>query len=214
MILKIFISFAVATNCLTTASAAIDNQTLPLFQPRLRIIGPNETIRLVLDSENNHIAKIHEFWTFEAHSQNNDDCIILSGDDVALENLAYNQSCQTTKLSEQFPVLNHPGIVILRKDLDNGSVPFAYLSNLNDKNVTMILLGRGYTEKYPIPGFVNNLTTSNSLKVQFSMDAITLEFSPAGQKKTYIYSIVIHFLIYIYILHNLFWQIYRVYRLN
>ena len=146
---------------------------------------PNETIRLVLGSENNHTANIHEFWTFEAHSQNNDDCIILSSDIVVLEDLTLtnNRSCQTTKLSEQFPVLNHPGIVILRKDLDNGSVPFAYLSNLNDENVTMILLVRGYTEKYPIPGFVNNLTTSNSLKVQYSMDDIMLEFSPAGQKE-------------------------------
>ena len=186
MNLKLFISFAVAaTYCLTSTSAAIDNQTLPLSQPRLLKVGPNETIRLVLDSDKNHTAKNYEFWTFEAHSQNNDDCIILSSDDVAsLENLANNRSCPTTKLSEQFPVLNHPGIVILRKDLDNGSVPFAYLSNLNDKNVTMILLVRGYAEKYPIPGFVNNLTTSNSLKLQFSMDAIRLEFSPAGEKKT------------------------------
>ena len=186
MILKILISFALVTNCLTTTSAAqIDNQTLPLSQPRLLQMKPNETIRLVLGSENNHTANIHEFWTFEAHSQNNDDCIILSSDIVVLEDLTLtnNRSCQTTKLSEQFPVLNHPGIVILRKDLDNGSVPFAYLSNLNDENVTMILLVRGYTEKYPIPGFVNNLTTSNSLKVQYSMDDIMLEFSPAGQKE-------------------------------
>ena len=88
---------------------------------------------------------------------------------------------QQPGLSESYPVLNHPGIIIFREDFDNiSTVPFAYLTNKNQKNnVTMVLLIRGYDEKHPIPGYFNNCSSNNELKIEYSMDSITLEFLPA-----------------------------------
>ena len=49
-------------------------------------------------------------------------------------------------------VENHPGLIFLRSDLENGTEPFAFLSNLGETNVTALVVIRNYTAKYPVPG--------------------------------------------------------------
>ena len=49
-------------------------------------------------------------------------------------------------------VENHPGVIFLRSDLENGTEPFAFLSNLGETNVTALVVIRNYTAKYPVPG--------------------------------------------------------------
>ena len=49
-------------------------------------------------------------------------------------------------------VENHPGVIFLRSDLENGTEPFAFLTNLGETNVTALVVIRNYTAKYPVPG--------------------------------------------------------------
>ena len=52
-------------------------------------------------------------------------------------------------------VENHPGVIFLRSDLENGTEPFAFLTNLGETNVTALVVIRNYTAKYPVPGTYN-----------------------------------------------------------
>ena len=56
-------------------ATAIKNVSLPLSEPELWSLRANETIRISLQKD---VVASHIFWTFEAHSQNNDDQIIFA----------------------------------------------------------------------------------------------------------------------------------------
>ena len=87
----------------------------------------NETVKLV--SKEEHKAN-DVFWTFEAHTQDNDDHISLSRD--------YNEIIDRRKIQ----VGNHQGLVVFQEENVTKSTAFLKNGRL-DRSIDLIILLRG-----------------------------------------------------------------------
>ena len=124
------------------------NVSLPLGTAMMLPLSPNMTVRLMLKDP----PDINDqFWSFEAHSFNSNDQLTLTKTEKPA---AKNES---DVQEDVILVENHPGLILLRSDLANGTQPFAFLSNigLDQQNVTALVVIRNYTAKYPVPGLTD-----------------------------------------------------------
>jgi len=125
----------------------------------------NETVKLV--SKEEHKAN-DVFWTFEAHTQDNDDHISLSRD--------YNEIIDRRKIQ----VGNHQGLVVFQEENVTKSTAFLKNGRL-DRSIDLIILLRGYPKEFPIPGgYTNQPSTSNSLRLSYNADTINLEIDESS----------------------------------
>jgi hypothetical protein len=151
---------------------AVVDLPLPLSTAEMVSLDPFETVRLILEADPD---MDQAFWTFEAHSQDNDDNLILS------KSVPTPTGPSLLQMNvEDFTVLNHPGVVVFRTELGNESKPFTYLTNTANKNTTMVLFVKGFTNKYPVPGFHNNSEAKNALHVTWGMNTVSVEFDNAA----------------------------------
>lgn len=110
------------------------------------------------------------FWTFEAHSQNNNDRLSFSRSPNAIPRAFYS------KLKAH----NHPGLVVTSSELVNSTRPRVFLNNWSERNVTLILLARNYTSKHPIPGYSSGNLNENGISLNYDADLVRIEFALAS----------------------------------
>ena len=91
-------------SCCTAIERVI---SLPAFEAEEVTILANETVRLEL--KNNNDTSNHFFWTFEAHSQDNDDFIMFTK--VRPRNESNNAGLKDLSPVQlkKYPVKNHQG---------------------------------------------------------------------------------------------------------
>ena len=139
----------------------------------------NETVKLILK---NIPDPLDAFWTFEAHSQDNTDQVILVGDPVKVHR-------------HQVQISNHQGLIVYRND--NSTVPFAYLSNGRvDRDVDLILLLQGYSKEYPVPGYVSRSPNQNTLQLSYDANTVEMEFGLASTLESLEESAVLSYAVY------------------
>lgn len=106
------------------------------------ILHANETVKLV--SKEEHKAS-DVFWTFEAHTQDNDDHISLSRD--------YKETVDKRKIQ----VGNHKGLVVFPEE--NVTKSTAFLKNERlDRSIDLIILFRGnYRSIFNVGDFLSTM---------------------------------------------------------
>ena len=141
---------------------------LPLAQAQLVTLEANEIVRLVLNAT---LDPDHEFWIFEAHAQETSDGLELSN--VAPYPELSTSNATDADIAGDYNVTSHPGAVVFRQHDDQA--PFAFLSNKDDFNTTVVLYVRGYTKFHPVPG-----KNRPELNVTWNVNEINLTFELAG----------------------------------
>ena len=149
----------------------VNSREIPLTKGAVEEINlkANETIKLIY-KEDAKIDPNDAFWTFEAHSQDNADQIVLSLDERAMHH-------------PMVQVGNHQGLIFHPQAVDNvTNIPFAYLSNKRrDRDVDLIVLLQGYSKEYPVPGFISTSSAhQNTLHLSYYANTIALEFHQAS----------------------------------
>ena len=158
----IFTCFLCILVNLGSGSTIYQNVSIPMGTVEKLTLSPNTTLRLTLKDP----PDINDqFWSFEAHSFNSNDQLALTKTGTPVPK---NESDVLEDVVIQ--IENHPGLILLRSDLANGSQPFAFLSNMgvDQRNVTTLVVIRNYTAKYPVPG----LTNTGLHPVWFHIDCI------------------------------------------
>ena len=147
----------------------VSMRDLPLTKGSVEEISlkANETIKLIYKGD---IDSKDAFWTFEAHSQDNADQLVLSQDEKQMHH-------------PMVQVGNHQGLVFrLQGDDSNATKPFAYLTNKRrDRDVDLVVLLQGYSKEYPVPGFISQSSANqNTLHLSYYANTIELEFHQAS----------------------------------
>ena len=142
------------------ATTSVNVVQLPLRTVEMLTLAANDSVHLTLDQIP---GPGDAFWTFEAHSQDNNDI------------LRFRQGSVQKK---RFQVENHPGMIYFRESLpENHTKPEVILDNLSHRDVTLVLVARNYSAKHPVPGLASNSTQGNALNLTYDGDVVTLDFS-------------------------------------